>query len=84
MRHSRKGVSFFMVEIALIILVIILGIREYVSYTERKDLLDRLMARNLPEYKEYSAPEEPNHLEEETTEIPLEDARALIEKELRG
>jgi len=71
-------------EIAIAVLVIILLVREIVTYRERKDLLDRLMSRDFTQYKDYTQKEEANQLKEESTEIPLEEAQELIEKELHG
>ena len=45
-----------------------------INYIERRDMLDRLMARNLPEYKDNHAPEDNNVEDEADTTIPLEEA----------
>lgn len=45
-------------------LVVLIAVREYITFKERKDMLDRLMSRTFEEYKDNSKPEE-NHLEPE-------------------
>lgn len=64
-----------------IILIIILAVITLVSlilgYIERKDLLDRLMSKNIVEYK--SLKEEPNELGEENPNlISILDAKEEI------
>jgi len=48
-------------------LILFLAWRELLSYRERDKLVDRLMAKNLPEYKDNAAPE-PNHVEPDPDE----------------
>ncbi len=49
--------------------------REHLAYLERRELVDRLMAKNLPEFKDNVATE-PNHLEDKPSDlIDLEDGR---------
>lgn len=43
-------------------LILLLGLREYLSYRERRDMVDRLMSKNFQEYKDNTKPEE-NQLE---------------------
>lgn len=72
-----------MTEISLVIVLIVVLI---LSYLERKDLHNRLMAKDLKDLKDNTQKEEPNHLEpeEDNLFIPLEDARQDIEKDLNG
>lgn len=51
--------------------------REFLAYRERKDFLDRLMAKDLPEYKNETV-EEPEPKEEPETVVELEDAQEEI------
>lgn len=44
-------------------------------FKERKDTLDRLMAKNLPEYKDNIKPEENVYSEEDDNLVDLEDAK---------
>jgi hypothetical protein len=49
--------------------------REWSATQERTDLIDRLMAKNFPEYKDNRAPE-PNHFEVKPTDVvDIEDGR---------
>lgn len=72
-----------MTEVLLTLIIITLLI---ISYLERKDLHNRLMAKDLKDLKDNTQKDEPNHLEEEKDNIfvPLEDARELIEKDLNA
>lgn len=53
----------------------VLLIREGMHFVERRDMLDRLMARSLPEYKDNTQPED-NQLEDESDDdsVPIEQA----------
>jgi hypothetical protein len=66
-------------ELILIAIIIYLGVKEYLTHVERKDMLDRLMAKNLPEYKDNSQPEENEYPEEDKNLIDLDDAREELE-----
>lgn len=56
-------------------LFIFTGIREYLNFKERKDMLDRLMSRNFTEYKDNEKPEK-NQLEPEDDGLTdLEEAK---------
>lgn len=72
-----------MTEILLTLIIIAILI---ISYLERKDLNNRLMAKDLKDLKINTQKDEPNHLEEkeENMFIPLEDAREEIEKEINA
>lgn len=72
-----------MTEIFLVIVLIVVLI---LSYLERRDLYDRLMAKDLKDLKVNTQKDEPNQLEPEVENlfIPLEDAREDIEKDLNG
>lgn len=54
------------------------------SYLERKDLYNRLMARNLRDFKDNTEVEEPNYFEEDDELQTLEEARDIIEEQLNG
>lgn len=57
------------------ILSALLGVREYLHYKERKDMLDRLMARSFTEYKDNDKPEK-NQLEpKDDGTVELDDAK---------
>lgn len=65
-------------EVIIIGLIIFLGLREYLSHRERKDMLDRLMSKNFQEYKDNDKQEE-NHLEpEDDGLLDVEDAKEKI------
>ena len=64
-------------EIIIIALIILLGVREYLSSRERADMLDRLMSRNIQEYKDNTENEE-NELEVESSTIPIDQAKEEI------
>lgn len=67
--------------LAVLALTVLLGLREYTSFVERKDMLDRLMSRNLPEYKDNAKPEK-NQLEAPPSElIDLDAAREELDGE---
>lgn len=62
-------------------LIVLLGLREYTAFVERKDMLDRLMSRNLPEYKDNAKPE-PNQLEPQASDLTdLDEAREELDGE---
>jgi hypothetical protein len=64
----------------IVLLLAYIAWREHLSYRERTELTDRLMARSLPEYKDNQAPE-PNQLDTPPTDvIDLDEAR----EELNG
>lgn len=65
-------------EIALIIILgIITALSLVLSYLERKDLVDRLMSKDITEYK--SLKEEPNQIvEEDDDTISIFDAKEEI------
>lgn len=50
---------------------------------ERAEMLDRLMSKTLPEFKDNQTPEE-NVFEEESNEIDLLDADSEVRKEING
>lgn len=61
-------------ELALLLALALLLVREVLAYRERREMLDRLMAKNLPEYKDNHTPT-PNQLDNEPDDsVPLEDA----------
>lgn len=62
-----------------ILLVIVIVVQLVISYLERKEFNDRMMARNLEEYKSVTSKDEPNKLPDEDDGIPVEDARELID-----
>jgi len=72
-----------MTEILLTIIILALLI---LSYLERKDLQNRLMSKDLRDFKDNTQKDEPNHLEEkeENLFLDLEDSRELIEKDLNA
>lgn len=63
------------------ILGIIIVAQIVVSYLERKDFNDRLMAKNFQEYKDNTVKEEPNKLPDSDGMIPLEDAEDILNGE---
>lgn len=66
------------------ILALIVIITLVLSYLERRDLLNRLMAKDLTDLKvNTEKPEKNQELPPDDT-IPLEDAQEFIEKELNG
>ena len=61
--------------LVIITLSALLALREVLHHKERKDMLDRLMARNFTEYKDNERAE-PNQLEPKPDEtVELADAR---------
>jgi hypothetical protein len=72
---------------ALILLPWLVVIGLFVTqYLERKDMLDRLMSRNLTDFKANTSPTDPNQLSDEPVDdtIALEDAEEEILKEDDG
>lgn len=70
-------------ELVLALLVGTLLVHFVLTHFERKDMLDRLMAKNLPEYKDNIKPEE-NQLEEEDPDetVAIEEAESdLLEED---
>lgn len=63
----------YTMELIAALLFILLLIREILSYRERNTMLDRLMAKSLPEYKDNSKVEE-NKLE------PVNDGTVSLEE----
>lgn len=61
-----------------LILIAFIALREYQNSKERRDLCDRLMAKDLPEYKEAQTPEEPTLVEEDDETLPIEQAEEEI------
>lgn len=69
----------------VILQFLVLGVVIYLSYLERKDLYNRLMSRDLNDYKNNTQKEEPNQPKQEADdEIPLDEAQDLIEEDLNG
>lgn len=70
-------------ELTTVLLLILIAFREFLSFRERSQMLDRLMAKSLPEYKEETKPEE-NQIEQEKpdTTIPIEDAESDLVEEV--
>lgn len=68
-------------EILTVLLCALLLVREGLHFMERRDMLDRLMAKSLPEFKD-NAKAEPNQLTDEVDDgtVPIEQA----EEELNG
>lgn len=65
------------IDVALLVLLLIQG---YLSYRERQQLVDRLMARDLTDFKA-SEPDEDNDFGEEDDDnlVPIEEARDDID-----
>lgn len=63
----------YTMELIAALLFILLLIREILSYRERNTMLDRLMAKSLPEYKDNSKVEE-NKLD------PVDDGTVALEQ----
>ena len=57
-----------------VILVIFLGWREYANDKKTHDMLDRLMAKDLSEYKQETKPDEVNEQPPEDTTQDLDDS----------
>lgn len=52
--------------------------REVLAYRERQTMLDRLMAKNLPEYKDNLTAEEPNEEDVQDETLPIEEAEGEV------
>lgn len=65
-----------------IILSLIVIITLVLSYLERKDLVNRLMAKDLTEYKTINEKPEKNQESPEDETVPLEDAQEWLEEDL--
>jgi hypothetical protein len=62
-----------------ILLIIVLLIREFMSYRERSKLMDRIMSKNFEEYKSFETPEDNDILEQEDDgTIPILEAKEEI------
>lgn len=73
-------------ELFAILLFVLLLLREGTSYFERRDMLDRLMAKSLPEFKDNQTTEE-NQLSEQVVDddaLPIEEAQDELMKEDNG
>ena len=67
-----------MIELVVIIaLLLFIGIREYFTFKERKELLDRIMARNFTEYKD-NVTLEPNEEPKEDPTVEMEQAQEEV------
>jgi len=68
--------------VTIISLLLFTAFREVIHYMERKDMNDRLMSRNLPEYKVETQKKVKNEISEEEipNNIELEDAKDEILK----
>jgi len=62
-------------ELIVITLILYILAKEVMYFKERKDTLDRLMAKNLPEYKDNIKPEENIYSDEDANIVDLEDAK---------
>ena len=64
-----------------LIIILLLGIQVVYfvfSYRERRDLLDRIMAKNLEEYKDNIKPEENDFGKDDPNLIDLDEAKEEI------
>jgi len=79
-RIFNLGYNMNMYLAIILALIAFLLVREVLAYRERRDMLDRLMAKNLPEYKD-NQKEEPNEFEEEEDPdlLPIDQARDAID-----
>jgi hypothetical protein len=82
-RRSNSPV-FFCAYVTEILLTIILITVLVLSYLERKDLNNRLMAKSLEDLRNNTQKDEDNNLKEEEKEIDLEDARDEVEELING
>lgn len=73
------GSPFFMQEIFIIGLILVIIVREVFNFIERREMLDRLMSRNINEYKDNIKPEKNNYGEPSNLE-PLENHREDIDE----
>lgn len=67
-------------ELIVAALLITLALCEILHFVERRDMLNRLMARDLTEYKAVTTKDEPNEVVDEDETVSIEDA----EEELSG
>lgn len=65
-------------ELIVIALIIAQALFFYLSYKERQVLLDRIMAKNLNEYKDNIKPEENEYPKEDENLINIEEAKDEI------
>lgn len=74
-------------DLIVILLTALLLIREGMHFVERRDMLDRLMSRSLPEFKDNQSTEE-NHLADTSQDddsLPIEQAEEdVLGEEDRG
>lgn len=86
--HIPKGVTIFCMTVAIISLSVLLAFaigallyREYEHGKEREKLVDRLMSRDLNEYKQFYAPQEDPVIPQKVDDgfIDIADARQEIE-----
>lgn len=63
---------------AIVLLTALLALREVLHHKERKDMLDRLMARNYIEYKDNERPEENNLAPEKDETVELAEAKGEL------
>lgn len=64
------------IDVALLVLLLIQG---YLSYRERRELVDRLMARDLTDYKAAEVDEDNDYGDEDDDLVPIEEARDDID-----
>jgi hypothetical protein len=62
-------------ELIIASLIIFILVKEVMYFKERKDILDRLMAKNLPEYKDNAKEEQNDYGKEDKNVVELEDAK---------
>jgi hypothetical protein len=64
----------------IIIVVLLIGqlVMFYFNYRERKDLLDRIMAKSLVEYKDNQKPEENDFGKDDPNLVSLDEAKEEI------
>lgn len=74
-----RNASFFMSEYLFSIILLVTLV---LSYLERRDLHNRLMAKDLSDFKANTQKDETNQKEEEDTTIPLDQAYEDITKDL--
>lgn len=66
--------------ILIALLIIVFAVREFFLHRERERVYDRLMAKNLPDFKDNEQLEEnlPPEEDDEDTSVSLEDAQEEI------
>lgn len=68
-----------MPELVLLALIFLTGFTIWISYRERRELVDRLMAKDLQDYKVNSQPVEETEVEEENPDlVDLDEAGDVI------